>query len=165
MLLEVFNGADRREAIAALRPCVDIGRWGEALVDGRPYASVGEVVAAAGSAARPFTPDEIEGALAHHPRIGDRARGDHREAELSRAEQSGLDPSDVEVQHALAEGNREYERRFGRVFLIRAAGRSAGEILDALNERLGHTPDEEDEIVAEQLREIAILRLKGILAR
>lgn len=164
MLLEVFNGADRRAAIAALRPCVDIGRWSEALVDGRPYASVDEVVAAAGSVARPFTPDEIESALAHHPRIGDRARGDHREAELSRAEQSGLDPSDVEVQHALAEGNREYERRFGRVFLIRAAGRSAGEILDTLNERLGHTPDEEEEIVAEQLREIAILRLKGILA-
>ena len=164
MLLEVFNGADRREAIAALRPCVDIGRWGEAIVDGRPYASADEVVAVAEAAARPFTADEIEAALAHHPRIGDRARGDHREAELSRAEQSGVDPSDADVQAALAAGNLEYERRFGRVFLIRAAGRSAGEILAALNERLGHAPEEEDEIVAEQLREIAILRLKGILA-
>ena len=56
---------------------------------------------------------------------------------MSRAEQAGVDPSDAAVAAALAEGNRAYEQRFGRVFLIRAAGRSATEILAALTERLG----------------------------
>ena len=80
---------------------------------------------------------------------------------MSRSEQSGVDPSDVDVQQALREGNLAYEERFGRVFLIRAAGRSAEEILSTLQERLRNDADAEDRIVAEQLREIALLRLRG----
>ena len=121
-------------------------------------------MAAARVAAAPFTPEEVEGALAHHPRIGERAAGDSTEAALSRTEQAGVDPGDAAVAAALAEGNLAYERRYGRVFLIRAAGRSSGEILEVLTERLGHTAVEEDVIVADQLREIAVLRLKGLFA-
>ena len=80
---------------------------------------------------------------------------------MSRSEQSGVDPSDAAVQQALREGNLAYEERFGRVFLIRAAGRSADEVLSALRERLQNDADAEDRIVAEQLREIALLRLRG----
>lgn len=83
---------------------------------------------------------------------------------MSRSEQSGVDPADQTVASALAEGNLAYEEKFGRVFLIRAAGRSAREILDSLQERLTHTPAEEDKIVAEQLREIALLRLSGLVS-
>ena len=83
---------------------------------------------------------------------------------MSRSEQSGVDPADARVADALAEGNRAYERKFGRVFLIRAAGRSASDILAALSERLEHTPAEEEPVVADQLRQIAVLRLKGRLA-
>ncbi len=50
------------------------------------------------------------------------------------------------------------------MFLIRAAGRRRAEILAALTERLAHTPAEEEPVVADQLREIAVLRLKGLLA-
>jgi allantoinase len=162
--LDGFNEADREDAIATLRPCLDIARWCDALADGRPYRSVDELVAAAGTAASPFTADEVDGALAQHPRIGERARGPAAEAAMSRAEQAGVDPSDAEIAAALADGNRAYEEKFGRVFLIRAAGRSAGDILDALTERLGHSQAEEAPVVAEQLREIAVLRLKGRFA-
>jgi OHCU decarboxylase len=164
MSLDAFNGADRDEAIALLRPCLDIERWCVELADGRPYASVDELVARAEDAAAPFTAAEIEGALAHHPRIGERPAGPSAEAAMSRAEQAGIDPADAQVAAALAAGNRAYEERFGRVFLIRAAGRSSREILDALNERLEHTPDEEQPVIAEQLRQIAVLRLKGLVA-
>lgn len=162
MLLEEFDAVERGVAIEVLRPCLDIRRWCEELVDARPYDSVDELAARAGVAAAPFTSAEVEGALAHHPRIGERAGGGHREAALSRAEQAGVDQGDAAVAAALAAGNLAYERRFGRVFLIRAAGRTSTEILEALNERLGHTSVEEDLIVAEQLREIATLRLKGL---
>jgi 2-oxo-4-hydroxy-4-carboxy-5-ureidoimidazoline decarboxylase len=163
MKLEQFNEADRAEAIAVLRPCVDVTRWCEQLADRRPYGSIDELVAEGGSAASPFTAAEVEQALSHHPRIGERAGGDSTEASLSRSEQAGVDPADAEIARALAEGNAAYEAKFGRVFLIRAAGRSAGEILAALTERLGHDPEEEDAIVAQQLREIALIRLRGLV--
>ncbi|MBW1640515.1 2-oxo-4-hydroxy-4-carboxy-5-ureidoimidazoline decarboxylase [Microbacterium resistens] len=163
MLLEEFNRADRSVAIAALRPCVDVTRWCEHLVDHRPYDSVESLVAEAAVAADPFTAEEIEAAFVHHPRIGERPKGEGAEAALSRSEQSGVDTSEA-VQEALREGNLAYEERFGRVFLIRAAGRSADEILAALRERLANDDDAEAVIVAQQLREIALLRLKGVVA-
>lgn len=161
MLLDEFNRADRGDAIAVLRPCVDVTRWCEVIADGRPYDSVDDLVVEAAAAADPFTAEEIEAALAHHPRIGERADGDSREEALSRSEQTGVDPADAEVQQALREGNRRYEEQFGRVFLIRAAGRSAQEILSALRDRLQNDAVAEERIVAGQLREIALLRLKG----
>lgn len=82
---------------------------------------------------------------------------------MSRSEQAGVDPSDADVQQALRDGNLAYEERFGRVFLIRAAGRSAGEILSSLRERLQHDPASEERIIAGQLREIALLRLRGTI--
>lgn len=163
MLLEEFNRVEPGDAVAALRPCVDVTRWCEAIVERRPFDSIDALVAEAAHAAQPFTSVEIEAALAHHPRIGERKDGGSREATMSRSEQSGVDPSDAAVQQALREGNLAYEERFGRVFLIRAAGRSAEEILSNLQERLQNDTDAEDRIVAEQLREIALLRLRGIV--
>lgn len=163
MLLEEFNLADRDDAVAALRPCLDVARWCEGVADRRPYASIAALVAEATTAAAPFTTAEVESALAHHPRIGERAGGATRESALARSEQSGVDPSDLGIQEALREGNRAYEERFGRVFLIRAAGRSAGEMLTILRERLQNGPEVEDVIVAEQLREIALLRVEGTI--
>jgi len=162
--VDAFNSMDRDDAITLLRPCVDVDRWCEQLADARPFASAEILFAAAELAASPFEPDEIEQALAHHPRIGERATGANTEAALSRAEQAGIDPTDADIAAALVEGNRAYEQRFGRVFLIRAAGRSASEILAALTERLGNTDADETAIVADQLRQIAVLRLKGIFA-
>ena len=163
MLLEQFNLAERGDAVTALRPCIDVTRWCEDIVDHRPFDSVDSLMAEAAQSADPFTTEEIDSALARHPRIGERAGGDSREATLSRSEQAGVDPSDAEVQRALREGNLAYEERFGRVFLIRAAGRSAGEILSSLRERLQHDPASEERIIAGQLREIALLRLRGTI--
>ena len=163
MLLEDFNAAGRPEAAAALRPCLDIGRWVEGIVDSRPFGSTGSLLEAARRAAEPFTAAEVEAALAHHPRIGEQATGNSMEARLSQAEQATLGASDPAVAAALAEGNRSYERKFGQVFLIRAAGRSREDILAALNTRLAHTPEEELAVIGQQLREIAVLRLEGLI--
>ena len=163
MTLEQFNLLDREQARDAVRPCVDIARWVDGVVDARPYSDVDELLAVARDTAAPWTIAEIDGALARHPRIGERARGAHAEASLSRSEQAGIDPNDALVAEALAAGNRAYEERFGRVFLIRAANRTPGEILAALRTRLTHSAEEETPVVAAQLREIAVLRLAGIL--
>jgi 2-oxo-4-hydroxy-4-carboxy-5-ureidoimidazoline decarboxylase len=163
MLLEDFNAAGRAEAAAALRPCLDIKRWIEEIVQGRPFGSAASLLEAANRAAEPFTGQEVEAALAHHPRIGERAAGNSTEARLSQSEQAGLGIPDPAVAAAIAEGNRSYEEKFGQVFLIRAAGRSREEILAALNTRLAHTPEQEQAIIGQQLREIAVLRLEGLI--
>jgi 2-oxo-4-hydroxy-4-carboxy-5-ureidoimidazoline decarboxylase len=161
MLLEEFNSGDRGTVLAVLRPCIDVQRWIDEIAGARPFHTVQDLTDSARHAANPFTGPEIEAALAHHPRIGERAAGQSTEAALSRSEQAAVDPSDAALATALADGNRAYEAKFGRVFLIRAAGRSSRDILDALHERLGHSAEEETTIVAQQLREIAILRLEG----
>ncbi|NJC24046.1 2-oxo-4-hydroxy-4-carboxy-5-ureidoimidazoline decarboxylase [Arthrobacter pigmenti] len=163
MSLSTLNTSSPAEAAGILKPCVDIPRWVNAIVDARPFSSEAELIDFAERAAYPWTEAEIDGALAHHPRIGDRAQGNTAEATMSRGEQAGVSTA-VETQTALQDGNRAYEEKFNRVFLIRAAGRSAEEILAALNERLGNSPEQELDIIAVQLREIAILRLKGVLA-
>lgn len=163
MTLEQFNRLDREQARDVVRPCVDIARWVDGVVDARPYSTLQELLTVAREAATPWTIAEIDGALAQHPRIGERAPGAHAEALLSRAEQAGIDPGDAQVAEALAAGNRAYEDRFGRVFLIRAANRTPGEILAALQARMAHPPEQELHVIAGQLREIAVLRLEGIL--
>lgn len=165
MHLDQFNAASRTEAADALRPCLDIQRWIDGLADARPYSDLEALLAAGRAAADPFTAAEIGAALAHHPRIGERAQGDSTEARLSQSEQAGLGAADAALAEALADGNRAYEEKFGQVFLIRAAGRSREEILAALTTRLAHTPEEEQAIIGHQLREIAVLRLEGLMGR
>ncbi|WP_308466800.1 2-oxo-4-hydroxy-4-carboxy-5-ureidoimidazoline decarboxylase [Rathayibacter soli] len=163
MRLAEFNGAHRSDAVELLRPCLDIRRWYEQVADARPYADREAVLRAAREAAHPFTADEVATAMSHHPRIGEKSNEGGAVAAHSRAEQAGVDTTDAATQAALADGNRAYEQKFDRVFLIRAAGRTSQQILAALTERLGHSAAEEDTIVAEQLREIALLRLEGLI--
>ena len=74
-----------------------------------------------------------------------------------------MDADDADLARAIADGNRVYEDRFDRVFLIRAAGRSRREILAELRRRLTLDDNTEAAIVGSELRDIALLRL-GVLA-
>ena len=60
-------------------------------------------------------------------------------------------------------GNREYDDRFGHIFLISAANRNAEEILANLRSRLDNDPDTEVKVAAEQHRRITRLRLERLL--
>ncbi|MHA7179324.1 2-oxo-4-hydroxy-4-carboxy-5-ureidoimidazoline decarboxylase [Arthrobacter sp. MDB2-24] len=162
MTLSEFNLLTPHEARDVLRPCVDIPRWVDSMAAGRPYTSHTDLIEHARAAAPGWTEAEIDQALSHHPRIGEQPDGSTAEAALSRSEQAGLDSSSGTTA-LLAAGNRAYEHKFGRVFLIRAKGRSADEILRSLRERLENSTEQELPIIARELREIALLRLEGIL--
>lgn len=162
--LERFNAADHTTARGLLLGCADVPRWAEKVASGRPYPDVEAVLHAARTASDPWTGREVTAALARHPRIGEQAEEAGTGAEHSRREQSGVDGASPELAQQLQEANRRYEERFGHVFLIRAAGRDGKEILAALAERLDNDPAAERRIVAQQLREIAVLRLQGELA-
>src|SRR5690349_11240655 len=97
MELDAFNRLDAEAARAVVRRCVDIDRWVDAVVSGRPYATTADLLAAARTSAAPWTVAEIDGALAHHPRIGERASGAGAEASLSRSEQAGIGMPSADV--------------------------------------------------------------------
>ncbi|MCJ1699886.1 2-oxo-4-hydroxy-4-carboxy-5-ureidoimidazoline decarboxylase [Rathayibacter festucae] len=146
----------------ALLACLAVPRWADEVAAGAPYASTEALSDAADASARTLTADEVEAALADHPRIGEKHAGTGRSSDFSAAEQaSSLSPDEALAERLLA-GNRAYEERFGRVFLIRAAGRDRAEIVAELERRLALDEDAERGIVADQLREITVLRVRAL---
>lgn len=162
MDLSRFNAAPAAELTPALLACCDVPAWAAAVRDGRPYADLDALLVTADEAARRISPADVDRALDAHPRIGERAHRPGAESGWSRQEQSGV-RRDAGTQQALAEGNRAYEERFGRVFLICAAGLSGEEILARLRSRLGNDGPTEAGVVAEELRKIALLRLRRVV--
>lgn len=163
--IEDFNAAPADEVTAALLACCAVPGWAAAIAEGRPYADAPALLARADQAARRLTPAEVDLALAAHPRIGERPAGADPEAAWSRQEQAAVhrDPDDTETARALAEGNRAYEDRFGRVYLVCASGRSGAELLADLRRRLGNDDATEAAVVADELRKIALLRLGKVV--
>lgn len=164
MDIEEFNRLNDHAAGSLLMTCLAVPRWVDEVLSGRPYATTPALVTAAGERASTLTAEEVEAALARHPRIGERA-GDGHDAEFSEREQAGFNREDADLASAMAMGNVEYERRFGRVFLIRAAGRSAEEILAELRRRLANTPAAEVGEVVQELGAIAVLRLEQLVSQ
>jgi 2-oxo-4-hydroxy-4-carboxy-5-ureidoimidazoline decarboxylase len=162
--LDVVNGLPDAHAAEQLRACNASPRWIEQVLAHRPYADLDTVLDVAEHVARDLDWTEVRRALDAHPRIGERATGASTEAQWSRREQSAVGTSDSRTQDALRAGNEAYERRFGHVFLIRAAGRSAEEMAAELDRRLGNDDARERAEVTEQLAQITRLRLETLLA-
>ena len=158
-----LNSASDADAARRLSLCLDVPRWVEGVLSARPFADTQALRHAIRHAAGPLTAEEVGRALAVHPRIGERPDNHDRSAEYASAEQSGVDISDASIEQRLRAGNVAYERRFGQVFLIRAAGRDAHAVLDALHGRLGNDSETEAVVVEHELREIAEIRATGSL--
>ena len=162
--LHDFNHLPHEKALALIHPCVALPGWADALVRWRPYASRDELFSTANALTQNWDEAALAKALSAHPRIGEKPAGSQAEAALSRQEQGAVNDRDADLARALREGNARYEARFGRVFLIRAKGRSGEEILQALHARLENSDAQEVRAALEQLREITLLRLEGVIS-
>lgn len=134
--LDDFNALDADRAAELSGACLDIPEWVAAVAAGRPYHQVAELYTAAAAASADISWPQVAGALDRHPRIGQRkaaVAGSATEAGWSSSEQSGVADSHAQ---ALAQGNADYERRFGHLFLICASGLSGDQILQNLHARL-----------------------------
>ncbi|WP_223881310.1 2-oxo-4-hydroxy-4-carboxy-5-ureidoimidazoline decarboxylase [Nesterenkonia ebinurensis] len=156
--VEEFNVASAEAVGEILATCAPIASWRAGILARRPYSSLEQLLETAAALAEGWTDQEVDAALAHHPRIGEKAAGESVEARASRAEQGSLSEDERAQQEWLA-ANKEYEERFDRIFLIRARGRSHQEMLAQLRGRLENDADAEARIRREQLAEIALLRL------
>jgi len=107
-------------------------------------------------------PDWLE-AFRSHPRIGEsRAEKDApaQSSAWSAQEQQKAAAADEALKMALKWGNREYEQKFGRIFIVCATGKSADEILEILRRRLHNDEATELQEVVEEQRQIMRIRLR-----
>jgi 2-oxo-4-hydroxy-4-carboxy-5-ureidoimidazoline decarboxylase len=149
-----------------LAECCGASRWISRMLARRPFKSRAAVLSTADEIWRSLDPADWREAFSHHPRIGERksampqtARGS---AWASR-EQSRVEGADDDIRADLAAVNREYEQRFGYIYIVFATGKSAEGMLALARERLRNDPDIELRVAAEEQRKIMRLRLDKLL--
>jgi 2-oxo-4-hydroxy-4-carboxy-5-ureidoimidazoline decarboxylase len=166
-VLTRWNGLGAGEAMEEILPCCGSKAWAKGMAARRPISDQAALLAACDQVWKSLPECDWLEAFRSHPRIGEwpsRGSTPARSAAWSGEEQKGVAITKEDVQTALAEGNRAYEERFHRIFIICATGKSAPEILDALRKRLQNNEVTELQEAAEQQRHIAHLRLKKWLS-
>jgi 2-oxo-4-hydroxy-4-carboxy-5-ureidoimidazoline decarboxylase len=162
-LLASFNRLADAGARRDLAACCSAPAWVDLLLAGRPYASVQDALSQSDAAVAGMSVSQLSDALAGHPRIGQQASGTSRSAGWSRQEQAAALGADAPTLHAIAEGNRAYEERFGHIYLVCASGRSADELLAVLQGRLANDEEQEWQVVRTELAKINQVRLRALL--
>ena len=163
-VLAQWNGLSIDEATQAILPCCGSKAWARKMAGQRPLADVAALLAASDEIWRSLLPTDWMEAFQSHPRIGDSATSSQappaQSVEWSAQEQQKVGDAEAAVKLSLANANREYERRFNRIFIVCATGKSASEILDILRGRLTNDADTELHEAAEEQRQITHLRLR-----
>jgi 2-oxo-4-hydroxy-4-carboxy-5-ureidoimidazoline decarboxylase len=162
--MDAFNDADADQLRPELLRLTAAPDWADALLAGRPYDDLDDLQQASDEIISGLSEAQVDAALAGHPRIGEKATDlDDESAARSAREQSGMAQADAGVQQAMARGNAAYEARFGRIYLVAAAGRSAEDLLGYLEERLDNDPAVELDVVRAELARITRLRLAELV--
>lgn len=165
--LDRLNTEPADAARAELLRCCGCARWADAVVAQRPFADAAALLQAADDAWAQTSEPEWREAMTHHPRIGDVSKLREKfaaTATWSSQEQEGVNAAGEELLHALAEGNRAYEERYGFIFLVCATGKRADEMLALLRARMNNAPPDELRIAAGEQAKITRIRLEKLLS-
>jgi 2-oxo-4-hydroxy-4-carboxy-5-ureidoimidazoline decarboxylase len=154
---ERINAAPAHEARADLEICCGSRRWIERMMTRRPFATREAARSAAREEWFALGPADWRQAFDHHPTIGSTPA-----SAISGREQARVADAKEDVKQSLAEGNREYERRFGYIYIVCATGKSADEMLAMLRARLKNDPETEIRVAAEEHAKICELRLTAV---
>jgi OHCU decarboxylase len=156
------------EAMKAILPCCGSQAWAQRMVARRPFGDEAALVVASDETWRNLTRSEWIEAFQSHPRIGESRASQSlpgqsppaQSVAWSALEQRSVESAEADTKVALADANREYERRFNRIFIVCATGKSAPEILESLRRRLKNDAETELHEAAEQQRQITEIRLR-----
>lgn len=160
LLAQLLNALPDGQAMSVLMACCGATSWARGMIESRPFVTDEDVLLAAADLWWNLTANDWNEAFGAHPRIGDRSVGSEGWAA---AEQSGAAGASFDTIEALATGNAAYEERFGHVFLICATGKSAEEMLEALQGRMTNEPEAELLIAAREQAKITGLRLSKLV--
>jgi 2-oxo-4-hydroxy-4-carboxy-5-ureidoimidazoline decarboxylase len=132
----------------------------------RPFGSVAAIKESAEKIWWALSPADWLEAFHSHPKIGEKKAVKETgvlAAKWSAQEQSGISQSSSTTVDELALLNKEYEARFGFIFIVCATGKSAEEMLDQLRQRLENEPQKELHTAAAEQAKITSLRLEKLL--
>jgi 2-oxo-4-hydroxy-4-carboxy-5-ureidoimidazoline decarboxylase len=167
MTLSQLNHLPVAELKAVLFKCCGCTAWVNKMVSVFPVEEMIDLFEDAEEKWYECTVADFKEAFSHHPKIGDASALKEKFAattEWAGNEQAGVNTASEQVLEALAKGNQEYFEKFGYIFIVCATGKSAGEMLALLQERLPNSPDVEIEIAAEEQAKITQLRLEKLLS-
>lgn len=166
MSTDELNHLSPQKAEAEFLKCCGSGEWAKRMSDARPFSNADELSSKADETWWNLDEEDWLEAFRAHPKIGEKKAAAAQSADAQRwsaQEQSESERAAAETKAALADGNREYEKRFGFIFIICATGKSAEEMLAALNARLNNDSKTELRAAAEEQRKITQLRLQKLL--
>ena len=161
-----INELSEAQAAAEFLKCCGSDEWAKRMTEARPFSSWDELSSKADEIWWELGEHDWLQAFRAHPKIGEKkaeATQSTQAQQWSANEQSESQKAAAETKEALADANREYEQRFGFIFIICATGKSAEEILAALNARVKNDSETELRIAAEEQRKITQLRLRKLL--
>jgi len=161
--LNRWNNLPFEVAEKEILPCCGSKVWARGVTGRRPLSSESELLAASDEIWNRLGESDWTEAFRSHPRIGESTAADSatiRSTKWSAQEQQGVAAADGDVKIALAEANRKYERRFERIFIVCATGKTAPEILQIIQRRMQNDKNTELREAAEQQRQITHLRLR-----
>ncbi len=160
-----FDALPDCDAAPLLETCCGSHAWVRTMLERRPFGSLMRILDEADEVWWSLAPDDWREAFDHHPRIGEQSAAAPQGAVAlawSADEQRGVVQSSEGTRQALADGNREYERKFGHIYLVCAAGKSAEEMLALLRSRLSNDPATELQVAAGEQAKITRLRLEKL---
>ncbi len=173
MTLQEFNGLKKDAAKTELLKCCGSQKWASLMMEIFPFDSDEDLH---NKAATIWYDKCKEGdwleAFQHHPKIGGLSplikQGDMVVSLASTnnwaaAEQSGVKQANAEITEILVRRNKEYEEKFGFIFIVCATGKSAEEILAILESRVINNHDEEIKIAMSEQNKITQIRLKKLI--
>ena len=161
-----LNSLSAEEATKELLQCCGSQRWAAEVIAGRPYPSLEALLERANDVWWSLDQSDWLEAFRSHPRIGEKKAAEIVSAQAqqwSGHEQAGMNSASRETANTLAALNRAYELKFGYIFIICATGKTPGEMLSALRERLQHDAGAELPVAAAEQGKITELRLKKLL--
>ena len=162
-VLARWNVLPELDAAQEILSCCGSRRWANTLAQGRPFYEAADLLLRSDRAWAELALRDWEEAFASHPRIGEKRSPDSataKSAEWSSQEQQGVEGAEAVVHDLLRQGNELYERRFGRLYIVCATGKSAEEMLAILERRLGNDETTELREAIQQQKQITQLRLR-----
>lgn len=150
-----------------LMRCCGSTRWAQTMAASRPFGTIADLFAKADSVWAGMSESDILEAMSHHPRIGgvDSLRKKFAAtAAWSGQEQAAVAQASEQVLEKLKAANDAYADRYGFVFLICATGKSAEEMLAALESRIDNGREKELQVAAAEQAKITRIRLEKLLS-
>ena len=161
MTIKIFNKLNKEEKKKQLLSCCGSSSWVALMMKQFPFANEKDFVAAAvGIWYNQCSSSDWLESFMHHPKIGDIKSLTKK---FAGKEQASVAAASKKTISALANANKEYEAKFGFIFIVCATGKPAPEMLNLLEDRLCNTIGEELHIAMGEQMKITILRFQKLI--